>query len=201
MNGKRTLEAAGWLSAAVAVLHVVIVFVGPAAYRYFGAGEDMARQAEAGSFVPAALTLFLVALFAVFALYAFSGAGGLRRLPLLRTGLITIGLIYTLRGLALIPELIQYLRPPEDVLPRELVFSLVSLVTGLLYLLGTFERGPVCHCVILWRRGNDDGDDPFFEAAAYPLCRRGLRTAGTERPRSRTGSSKEAQDARDPLVQ
>jgi hypothetical protein len=142
MNGKGTLKTAGWLSAAVAALHVVIAFAGPVAYRYFGAGEDMARQAEAGSFVPAALTLFLAAVFAVFALYAFSGAGAVRRLPLLRTGLVTIGLIFTLRGLALIPELIQYFRRPEDVLPRVLVFSLVSLVIGLLYLAGTFRAWP-----------------------------------------------------------
>jgi len=132
-----TLTLAGWLSAAVAALHVVIIFFGAPAYRYFGAGEEMARQAEAGSAVPAALTLAIAAVFAVFALYAFSGAGRVRRLPLLRTGLVAISAIYLLRGLGLIPELIQLARDTATVPARYPVFSAVSLVIGLVYLVGT----------------------------------------------------------------
>lgn len=135
------LTLAGWLSAAVAALHIVIIFFGAPAYRYFGAGEDMARQAEAGSILPAAMTLFIAVVFAVFALYAFAGAGRLRRLPLLRTGLVVIAAIYTLRGLGLIPELMQFAQGSATVMPRQLVFSAVSLTIGLLYLAGT---------VLLW---------------------------------------------------
>ncbi|HWN41645.1 MAG TPA: hypothetical protein VNW71_05455, partial [Thermoanaerobaculia bacterium] len=65
MQKERILAVAGWLSVAIAALHVEIVFFGAPAYRYFGAGEDMARQAEAGSFVPAAMTLAIAAVFAV----------------------------------------------------------------------------------------------------------------------------------------
>ncbi|HWM93764.1 MAG TPA: hypothetical protein VN493_23600 [Thermoanaerobaculia bacterium] len=136
MNGNIALKIAGCLSAAVAALHVVIVFVGPRAYRYFGAGEDLARQAEAGSFLPAVITLGIAAVFTVFALYAFSGAGSIRRLPLLRTGLVVIGLIYTVRGLALISELLQ------GAIPRHLVFSAVSLTIGIAYLWGTWRAWP-----------------------------------------------------------
>jgi hypothetical protein len=136
MNGQRLLKLAGWLSTAIAALHVVIVFLGPPAYRYFGAGEAMARQAEAGSLFPAALTFAVAVVFILFALYAFAGAGTIRRLPLLRTGLVTIGAIYTLRGLLLFPQLTGYLREPPIVAPRDLVFSTVSLVIGLLYLVG-----------------------------------------------------------------
>lgn len=143
MDREHALMLAGWLSTAVAALHVVIIFLGPPAYRYFGAGEDMARQAEAGSVMPAALTLAVTAVFAVFALYAFAGAGRLRRPPLLRTGLVVIAVIYTLRGLALIPELFQFARGSATVMPRQLVFSAVSLTIGLLYLAGT---------VLLWPR-------------------------------------------------
>lgn len=142
MPGKRSLTIAGWLSAAIAVLHVIIVFLGAPAYRYFGAGEELARQAEAGSPLPAALTLFIAVGFAVFSLYALSGAGSIRRLPLLRTGLVAIGLIYTLRGLSLIPELLQLSRQSEWVMPRHLVFSLVSLTIGIAYLWGTLRAWP-----------------------------------------------------------
>lgn len=141
MHRKHALVLGGWLSAAVAALHVVIVFVGPSAYRYFGAGEEMARQAEAGSWIPAAMTLVVAAVFAVFALYAFSGAGLLRRLPLLRTGLLAIAAIYILRGLLLLPQLSQSARSPGSLPPRELAFSGVSLAIGIVYLVGT---------VLLW---------------------------------------------------
>lgn len=141
MRREHALLLGGWLSAAIAALHVIIIFVGPSAYRYFGAGEEMARQAEAGSLVPAALTLVIAAVFVVFALYAFSGAGLLRRLPLLRTGLIAITAIYILRGLSLLPQLAQSAQSPGTVLPRDLAFSGVSLAIGIAYLVGT---------VLLW---------------------------------------------------
>jgi len=137
---ERILVLAGWLSAAIAGLHVGIVFFGAPAYRYFGAGEDMARQAEAGSFVPAAMTLAIAAVFAVFALYAFSGAGRFRRLPLLRTGLVAISAIYLVRGFSLLQELARY--DSGAVLPRHLAFSFTSLVIGLLYLAGTILLWP-----------------------------------------------------------
>lgn len=143
LSREHILSAAGWLSAAVAVLHIVIIFLGPPAYRYFGAGEDMARQAEAGSLLPAGVTLAVTVVFAAFALYAFAGAGRLRRPPLLRTGLIVIAAIYLLRGVALFPELAQYARDSSTVMPRHLVFSAVSLTIGLFYLAGT---------VLLWPR-------------------------------------------------
>lgn len=140
---ERVLVLAGWLSIAIAVLHVAIVFFGAPAYRYFGAGEDMARQSEAGSLVPAVLTLVIAAVFGVFALYAFAGAGRFRRLPLLRIGLAAISAIYLVRGLSLFPELAKYAQDSGAVPPRYLAFSLTSLVVGLLYLAGT---------VLLWPR-------------------------------------------------
>jgi hypothetical protein len=130
------------LSVAIAALHVVIVFFGAPAYRYFGAGEDMARQAEAGSLVPGALTLVIAVVFTVFALYAFAGAGRFRRLPLLRTGLVAISAIYLVRGLSLLPELARYAQDSGAVLPRNLAFSFTSLVIGLLYLAGTVFLWP-----------------------------------------------------------
>ncbi len=131
------LEIAGLSSAFIALLHVVIIFLGAPAYRYFGAGEEMAHLAEQGSPTPTVVTAVLTAVFATWAAYAFSGAGTIGRLPLLRTGLITIGTIYTLRGLLLGPQVVWFLSGYRaDVPPRQLVFSLVALVTGLAYLVG-----------------------------------------------------------------
>ena len=133
----RLLAVGGVLSSAVALLHFVIIFVGAPAYRYFGAGERMARQAERGAMFPAVITATLTLIFALWAAYAFSGAGFIPKLPLLRTALLTIGSIYTLRGLALIPQVWFFGQSGGEILPRHLFFSAVSLLIGLAYLLGT----------------------------------------------------------------
>lgn len=118
----------------MALLHLAIIFVGASAYRYFGAA-DLAPLAEQGSAMPALITSLLVILFAVWGAYALSGAGVLRPLPLLRVALVLIAAIYTLRGLAVIPELIQMARGGLAE-PRMAVFSAVSLAIGVLYIAG-----------------------------------------------------------------
>ena len=137
----RLLKIGGASSAFIAALHLAIIFVGAPAYRYFGAGEQMARLDETGSLGPALVTAGLTVVFALWAAYAFSGAGLLRRLPLLRTGLVVIGAIYTARGLLFGPQLVWFLSGFRDAVPpRQLVFSAVSLLTGLCYLAGARQQ-------------------------------------------------------------
>ena len=131
------LLVAGVLTSAIALLHIVIAFVGVPGYRYFGAGERIARQAEAGSPLPALLTLLIASVFALFSLYAFSGSGVVRPLPLLRVVLLGIGTVFILRGLALFPQLMQLSQQGRPLLHRAVVFSAVSLFVGSSYLLGT----------------------------------------------------------------
>ncbi len=100
---------AGALSAVAALLHILIIIGGPAWYRFFGAGEAMAVMAESGSPVPAIVTFVIALILTAWALYAFSGAGLMRRLPLLRPVLIAVTGIYLVRGLGAIP--VYYLMP------------------------------------------------------------------------------------------
>lgn len=127
----KLLGLAGLLSFAVALLHVIMAPIGTPAYRFFTAPEQLVQLSEQGSPLPALVTLGIAALFTVWGLYGFSGAGVIRRLPLLRTGLASIGAIYGLRGLSLFPQLAAGAGPP-----RSLVFSAVSLGIGAIYLIG-----------------------------------------------------------------
>jgi len=135
------LTVAAALSFAIAAFHLVIMRVGAPAYRYFGAGEEMARRAESGSALPPLLTLFATAVFAVFGLLALAGAGHVRSLirGFVRSGLVVVTAIYLLRGLAVVPEVIALLRGSPAVLPRQAVFSLISLLVGGIYARGTFR--------------------------------------------------------------
>ena len=139
MRPNRWLMTAGILSALAAGLHLAIIVGGPDWYRYFGAGERMARMAERGVPTPAIFAAAIAVVLTLWAAYAFSGAGLLRRLPLLRTGLVVISAIYLLRGLVLLPMLIL---KPEMVDGFALWSSLVVLAYGLVYAAGTWTAWP-----------------------------------------------------------
>lgn len=133
------LIAAGVLSAAAALLHLAIIAGGPDWYRFFGAGERMAHMAERGLVEPALIAAGIAAILAIWAAYAFAGAGLIRRLPLMRTALAAITCVYLLRGLVLAPLLA--LRP-ELVGGFTLWSSLIVLAYGLCYAIGTWRAWP-----------------------------------------------------------
>ena len=133
------LIAAGALSAAAALLHLAIIAGGPDWYRFFGAGERMARMAERGLLRPTLIALAIAAVLAIWAAYAFAGAGLIRRLPLMRTALVSITCIYLMRGLVLGP---LFLFRPEMVNAFALWSSLIVLAYGVAYALGTWRAWP-----------------------------------------------------------
>ncbi len=133
------LLAGGVLSALAAILHRAVIVGGPNWYRFFGAGEGMARMAEQGRLEPILITLAIAALLGIWAAYAFAGAGVIRRLPLMRTALVAISAIYLLRALALAPLLA--LRP-ELVDSFAVWSSLIVLAYGAAYAVGTWRAWP-----------------------------------------------------------
>lgn len=129
------LFVAALSSFVIALFHIGILLAGPPGYRYFGA-PSLAVQVERGSWVPPMMCIAVAAILTVWGLYALSGAGRIRPLPLLRTVIAFIGAIYFLRGLLGIPQAIWILQGRNVAPFRYLFFSLVSGVTGVLYLAG-----------------------------------------------------------------
>ena len=142
-RGRSLLTVAGTASAVLAVLHLAVIVAGPPGYRYFGAPDEFATLAESGSTAPAVLTGAFALIFAVWSIYAFGGARRISRPPLVRLGLVLIAGVYILRGLSVIPEALLLLRTPDAFPPRFLVFSLISLLVGIIYALGARQA---------WRR-------------------------------------------------
>lgn len=93
------LLTAAALSFTAAVLHIAIIFGGPDWYRFFGAGEAMAQMAAQGDNEATLITLFIAAVLATWGLYSLSGAKLIIRLPFLKTCLILISSVYTIRGI------------------------------------------------------------------------------------------------------
>ena len=132
---KQLLSVAGILSFLVAIFQAVISF-SPSWSIYFGAPEELAANKQ--MLIIGGLAFAVI--FAIFGLYALSGAGHVRPLPWLWLGLLGIGGVYTLRGLFVIPLIFimaGIYQISESIPPTALPSSLVSLFIGVLYLAGT----------------------------------------------------------------
>lgn len=138
--GRWLLVLVGWWNFAFAALHVVIIFMGGAGYRYFGAGEGMARAAEMGSPRPTIITSALTVAFFLFGLVLLSAAGRVRRLPAVRWMALGIGILYLLRGVLVAPQAWWAWEHPGQVPPRFVLFSAVALLLGLAGTSGTILR-------------------------------------------------------------
>lgn len=132
----RWLMAAGTMSLIIAVIHIVAIYIGPPAYQFLDA-PDFGGAFSSGSWLATIVTLGIALLFMIFSFYAFSGAGLItQKPPWLATGLWCIGCIYTVRGLAIFWFIFLSLTHAPDASTNEVVFSLISMLVGLCYLLG-----------------------------------------------------------------
>jgi hypothetical protein len=135
------LIAAGWMSAAAALLHIACIIGGPDWYRFFGAGEAFARAAERGSPVPAIMTMVIAAILAAWAAFAFGAAGITPRLPFSRAALVAIAFVLIARAaMAFVPA---FWVPENRTLPFIITTSAICLVMGLCFAIGTWRAWPM----------------------------------------------------------
>jgi len=135
------------VAAVGAALHVAILFGGPDWYALFGAPDALVRMARTGNLRAPIGCLVIVTILTLWALYAFSGAGLIRRLPLLRPGLALIAAVLILRGILFIPVLLW--RPGvlgaicscHGVDGFIVATSILCLVTGVGYGVGALGAG------------------------------------------------------------
>lgn len=132
---KTTLLIAGISSILISIFQAIISF-SVTWSRYFDAPEQLLSNPIL-LFVSGIIAAII---FAIFGLYGISGAGYMRQLPYLRSGLIIIGSIYTIRGLAFILILLQLtglIQSTDTIPPAEPGSSLVALFVGFMFLMGT----------------------------------------------------------------
>jgi len=133
----------GWLIAgagasfALVVLHFGIIVGGAPAYEYVLAGAWIVGLAQTHSLLPTLGTGAVAFVFALFGAYALAAAG-FYTLPAARVLVAAIGCVYTLRGLLIVPEavMVRFIDRP----PRALVFAAISLVIGVIHLIGVGRR-------------------------------------------------------------
>ncbi|MCL2915120.1 hypothetical protein L2725_15275 [Shewanella corallii] len=129
---------AGIVTFLASLAHIAIIIGGPDWYRFFGAGEGMAKMAEAGEAYPAIMTAGIALVLAIWGAYAWSGAGVIPALPLRRLILIGIAGVFLLRALAglVLPWLVDHPALAANSNTFWMVSSVICLMIGLLYAFG-----------------------------------------------------------------
>lgn len=139
-GGRAWLIAAGWMSVAASMLHIACIFGGPEWYRFFGAGEPLARAAERGSLIPAVMTLVIALILAAWALFAFGAAGIGWRPPLTCTALVAIATVLLARAaMAFVPE---FWPPDNQSMTFIVTTSAICFVMGACFAIGTLLAWP-----------------------------------------------------------
>lgn len=145
----RFLFWSGVAAATGALMHLAIPIGGPDWYAFFGAPQGMVDMARAGNPRAPISCVVIATILLVFAAYAFSGAGRIRRLPWLRTVLGLIASALILRGIVFIPLILW--RPGalagicdcRGIDTFIVATSIVCLALGMGYAIGALNVGRV----------------------------------------------------------
>jgi hypothetical protein len=133
MDKRSWLKAAAGLSFAMAAGQTAIS-VSPALAAYFQAPPSLLDNRLRLFLLGGAAALVLV----VIGLYALSGAGSIRHLPLLRLGLIGVSSLLLLRGSFIVLTALRLLGIVEgEILMRAVASHLVFLGAGTVFAVGT----------------------------------------------------------------
>lgn len=129
------LYLAGAIAMVGTTIHIAAIFGGSSWFEYFGVPLVVVQSARSGTWMAPIGSAVIAALMALCALYAFSAVGVIRRLPLLRLVLATIGCVCLVRALALVPFAILH---PKVCNTFEVVAAIVWGIAGIGFVMGFY---------------------------------------------------------------
>ena len=124
-SGAFLLISVAALALLTALSHMSCIVLGPECYRAQMAPESLIELSKSAPWRAALETTLVSLLFVATAVYCLSGAGVIRKVPLLKPAIITISVLCTLRGLATLPLSMLF---TEHV-------TTFSIIAGILWLL------------------------------------------------------------------
>ncbi|MEJ2612574.1 MAG: hypothetical protein P8179_21570 [Candidatus Thiodiazotropha sp.] len=116
-----------------ALAHLSCILLGPSCYKAQLAPSEIVQSATDGTLLAPVSTVVISALFLLCAVFAVSGAGFIKKLPLLKPVLITISGLCLVRGVVTIPFSLLF---PEMVSTFSIVAGFIWFLSGILYLYG-----------------------------------------------------------------
>jgi hypothetical protein len=127
------LVAGAVLTGMAALMHFACIVIGAPAFRFLGAGEQLASMAERGHWYPDLAAFVIGTALSLCSAYALSAARLLPRFPLARTVLCLATGVFLLRAIAF-----PLLKPafPDNSNTFWLVTSGICLAIGVVHLVG-----------------------------------------------------------------
>ncbi|NJM94510.1 MAG: hypothetical protein HC842_07475 [Cytophagales bacterium] len=131
------LKLGGYLNILIGLGHLIGLFWADKMFEVTGIGEAMRGLEQIHSSLPFLLTIFASAFFFMFGLYGLSADGKFRKLSFLKPMIFIIAGIYLIRGVG---ELIFGIAIQRTNELMEIVYSLIAIFIGLLYLIGGIKK-------------------------------------------------------------
>lgn len=132
----KLLISAGLIASAAAIWHLLIIFGGPGWFTFTRAPQPIIDSAKQGTLLAPIATVIIASLMFACSAFAFSAAGLISKIPLLKPALITISGLCSVRALSSIPILIT----PSGLDVWELIASTVWFYVGICFIAGSLVQ-------------------------------------------------------------
>ena len=131
------LKIGGYINILIAIAHIFGLFWAEKMFEITGISKEMAELAQTHSSLPYLMTIFVSIVFFIFGLYGLSADNKFRKLPFLKSVIFIIATIYLLRGVG---ELIFDIEKQQANQYLEILYSLIAIFIGLLFLIGGIRK-------------------------------------------------------------
>ncbi|WP_143764279.1 hypothetical protein [Cognaticolwellia mytili] len=132
----KLLISAGVIASASATWHLLCIFGGPSWFAFARAPQQIIESAQQGTMLAPIGTVVVAGLMLACTMFAFSAVGLIRKVPLLKSALITIATLCILRGLIAIPTFLT----PTGLDIWQIVASTVWFYVGICFVTGSIEQ-------------------------------------------------------------
>jgi len=132
----KLLISAGVIASVSALWHLLCILGGPSWFAFARAPQPIIDSAQQGTLLAPIGTIIVAGLMFGCTIFSFSAAGVIRKIPLLKSALITISLLCILRGLIAIPFLVT----PAGLDVWQIIASSVWLYVGICFMAGSIEQ-------------------------------------------------------------
>jgi len=132
----KLLISAGVIASASVIWHLLCIFGGPSWFAFARAPQQVIDSAVHGTLLAPIFTIIVASLMFSCSVFAFSAVGLIRKVPLLKSALITIAVLCTLRGLIAIPTFVT--SSGLDI--WQVVASTVWFYVGICFIVGSVEQ-------------------------------------------------------------
>lgn len=132
----KLLISAGIIALASAIWHLLCIFGGTRWFIFARAPQQIIESAAQGTLLAPVATIVVASLMFACSVFSFSAVGLIRKVPFLKSALITIGVLCTLRGLIAIPTFIN----PTGFDIWQIVASTIWFYVGICFAVGSLEQ-------------------------------------------------------------